>query len=344
MAHRWPWQNLTDGPICTTTPPIGATQMGGPFWKASSQDGTSVADWTRLGVNGTGLWFCCLCVCVCALCSEGFWVLTDDVVILPLEELQAPQVGAELLELQGELYVLVRFDTVQQRRVGLGDGAALQLLPGNHVHLVVLNAVTHAAVHPRTHNVQLVPDLRVQNHALARHKSGRKYKNIRSRIWCWVIHEALWTECSAEPLYTRWKQRRELNYWCGNYWWSPFISDDDRSLYLRVKHSSVAPQNQNQPIINHINKRTAQPSDPNRNEVPVWAGNPAANTSGSPKTQTNTLHFWWESLDLVNQRRIFFLFNKNDPSPDPEPSAGNVCFWLKPLPTQNKPKYSWDMS
>lgn len=39
-------------------------------------------------------------------------VLTDDVVILAPEELQAPEVGAELLKLEGELDVLVGFDAV----------------------------------------------------------------------------------------------------------------------------------------------------------------------------------------------------------------------------------------
>ena len=33
--------------------------------------------------------------------------LTDDVVVLATEELQAPEVGAELLELEGELTMLM---------------------------------------------------------------------------------------------------------------------------------------------------------------------------------------------------------------------------------------------
>ena len=107
--------------------------------------------------------------------------LTDDVVVLATEELQAPEVGAELLELEGELDVLVRLDAVEQRRVGLGDGAALQLLPGNHVHLVVLHPVTGATVHARAHDVQLVADLWVQHHALARHKSVDVEKRERQR-------------------------------------------------------------------------------------------------------------------------------------------------------------------
>lgn len=100
-------------------------------------------------------------------------VLTDDVVVSPSEELQAPQIGAELLKLEGELDVLVGLDAVEERRVGLGDGAALQLLPGHHVHLVILHAIGHPAVHARAHNVQLIPDLGVQYHALAWHESGR---------------------------------------------------------------------------------------------------------------------------------------------------------------------------
>lgn len=40
--------------------------------------------------------------------------LTDDVIVLSFEELQAPQVGAELLKLEGELHVLVRLVTVEQ--------------------------------------------------------------------------------------------------------------------------------------------------------------------------------------------------------------------------------------
>lgn len=40
--------------------------------------------------------------------------LTDDVIVLSFEELQAPQVGAELLKLEGELHVLVRLVTAEQ--------------------------------------------------------------------------------------------------------------------------------------------------------------------------------------------------------------------------------------
>lgn len=62
--------------------------------------------------------------------------LTGDVIILPFEELQAPQVGAELLELECELHIPVRFVTVQQGRVRLVDGAALQLTSGDQVDSV----------------------------------------------------------------------------------------------------------------------------------------------------------------------------------------------------------------
>lgn len=93
--------------------------------------------------------------------SVDQWILTDDVVVPSPEELQSPQVGAELLKLQGKLDVLVGLDAVEQRRVGLGDGAALQLLPGHHVHLVVLHTLANPAIHTWAHNVQFIPNLGV---------------------------------------------------------------------------------------------------------------------------------------------------------------------------------------
>lgn len=101
-------------------------------------------------------------------------VLTDDVVVATPEELQAPQVRAELLKLEGELDVLVGLDAVEERRVGLGDSAGLQLLPGYHVHLVILHAVGDAVVHAGAHDVQLVPNLRVQHDTLAWDESEKK--------------------------------------------------------------------------------------------------------------------------------------------------------------------------
>lgn len=106
--------------------------------------------------------------------------LTDDVVVFPSEELQAPQVGAELLKLQGELDVLVGLHTVEQRRVSLGDGAALQLLPGNHVDLVILHPISYS-VHTWADYVQLIPYLRVQHQALAWHESGEREKGEERR-------------------------------------------------------------------------------------------------------------------------------------------------------------------
>lgn len=90
-------------------------------------------------------------------------VLTDDVVVFSSEELQAPEVGTELLELKSEFDVLVGFDAVQQRRVGLRHRARLQLLVRNHVEFVVLDSVHGAALHSRTNNVHFVADLRIQD-------------------------------------------------------------------------------------------------------------------------------------------------------------------------------------
>lgn len=108
-------------------------------------------------------------------------VLTDDVVVSPSEELQAPQIGAELLKLEGELDVLVGLYAVEERRVGLGDGAALQLLPRHHVYLVILHAIASPAVHAGAHNVQLIPDLGVQYHALAWHESERRRREGKGK-------------------------------------------------------------------------------------------------------------------------------------------------------------------
>lgn len=106
-------------------------------------------------------------------------VLTDDVVVFAPEELQAPKVGAELLKLEGELDVLVGLDAVEQGRVGLGDGAALQLLSRHHVYLVILHSIAHPTVHAGAHNVQLIPNLGVQYHALAWHESERRWRKKR---------------------------------------------------------------------------------------------------------------------------------------------------------------------
>lgn len=90
-------------------------------------------------------------------------VLTDDVVVFSSEELQAPKVRTELLELQSEFDVLVGFHAVQQRCVGLGHRARVQLLTRNHVEFVVLDSVHGAALYSWTHNVHFITDLRIQD-------------------------------------------------------------------------------------------------------------------------------------------------------------------------------------
>lgn len=64
--------------------------------------------------------------------------LTGYIIVPPFEELQTPQVGAELLELEGELYILVGFVTVQQGCVCLVNGAALHLTSRDKVDSVEL--------------------------------------------------------------------------------------------------------------------------------------------------------------------------------------------------------------
>lgn len=92
-----------------------------------------------------------------------FKVLTNYVVVFPFEELQTPKVRAKLLELKSELDILVWFNTVQERRVGLRDCARVQLLTGNHVQLVILNSIHWCTLHSWTYNVHFVPDLRIQH-------------------------------------------------------------------------------------------------------------------------------------------------------------------------------------
>lgn len=99
--------------------------------------------------------------------------LTGDVIVPPLEELQTPQVGAELLELEGELYVLVGLVAVEQGRVLLGDGAGLYLTSGDQVHSVELLLCPGGSICPGTHNVHLIPDLGVQDQTLTPNKSVR---------------------------------------------------------------------------------------------------------------------------------------------------------------------------
>lgn len=96
--------------------------------------------------------------------------LTGDVVVdIPLE-LQAHVVGAELLEFDGELDVLLRLVAVDQH-VGVQDrAAALSLLPLHQVQLVVL--IVSALVRFGTDDVQLVPDVWVDHQALTSYKPG----------------------------------------------------------------------------------------------------------------------------------------------------------------------------
>lgn len=108
-------------------------------------------------------------------------VLTDDVVVFSSEELQAPEVGTELLELEGKFDVLVGFDAVQQRRVGFGHRARVQLLAGNHVEFVVLDSVQGAALYSRTHDVHLIADLRVQDQTLTLNEPERGEKKKKRK-------------------------------------------------------------------------------------------------------------------------------------------------------------------
>lgn len=87
--------------------------------------------------------------------------LTGDVVVdVPLK-LQAHVVGAELLEFDGELDVLLWLVTIDQH-VRIKDcTAALCLLPLHQVQLVVL--IVSALVRSGTDDVQLVPDVWVDH-------------------------------------------------------------------------------------------------------------------------------------------------------------------------------------
>lgn len=57
----------------------------------------------------------------------------------------------------------MRFVTVQQGRVSLVDGAALHLTPRDQVDSVELLPPPRGSVGPGTHDVHLVPNLRVQD-------------------------------------------------------------------------------------------------------------------------------------------------------------------------------------
>lgn len=84
-------------------------------------------------------------------------------IVFSFQKLQAPQVGTELLKLEGELHVLVGLVTVEQRHVALSDPTALQLLFGNKIDPEVFDVrlLSGACLDSGTHNVHFVPDLGV---------------------------------------------------------------------------------------------------------------------------------------------------------------------------------------
>lgn len=100
--------------------------------------------------------------------------LTGDVIVPPLEELQTPQVRAELLKLECEFDVPVGLVTVQERCVRLVKGAALHLTSGDQVHSVELLLFPQRRICPGTYNVHLVSYLRIQDQTLTGSKSVGK--------------------------------------------------------------------------------------------------------------------------------------------------------------------------
>lgn len=112
--------------------------------------------------------------------SHGFRhkkTLTGYVIVLPLEELQTPQVGAEFLKLERELYITVWFVAVQQRRVSLVNGAALQLTSRDQEDSVELLLSPRGSIFPGAHNVHLVPYLWIQDETLTWSKPVIKERN-----------------------------------------------------------------------------------------------------------------------------------------------------------------------
>lgn len=114
--------------------------------------------------------------------ERGVYRLTGNVIVPPSEELQAPQVGAELLELERVLHVLVGFVAVQQEHVLLVHGAALHLTLGDHVDSVELLLSPGGTVRAGTHDVHLVSNLGIQYQTLVWIKSAIKWK---IRGWKW---------------------------------------------------------------------------------------------------------------------------------------------------------------
>lgn len=97
--------------------------------------------------------------------------LTGDVVVdVPLE-LQAHVVGAELLEFDGEFDVLLRLVTVHQNVWVEHRAATLRLLPLHQIQLEIL--IISALVRFGADDIQLVPDVWVDDETFSRKKSGR---------------------------------------------------------------------------------------------------------------------------------------------------------------------------
>lgn len=97
--------------------------------------------------------------------------LTGDVVVdVPLE-LQAHVVGAELLEFDGEFNVLLRLVTVHQHVRVEHRAATLRLLPLHQIQLEIF--IISALVRFGADDIQLVPDVWVDDETFSRKKSGR---------------------------------------------------------------------------------------------------------------------------------------------------------------------------
>lgn len=105
--------------------------------------------------------------------------LTDDVVVVHALELVAPEVGRELLELDGEATLAGGLVAGQHDVGGAVHLAAVRLFPRRHevelVELVLRRGP--GGVQWGADEVQPVPNLRVQNVALIVPEPGRKIEN-----------------------------------------------------------------------------------------------------------------------------------------------------------------------
>lgn len=97
--------------------------------------------------------------------------LTGDVVVVVPLKLQAHVVGAELLEFDGKLDILLRLVAVHQHIWVEDRAATLRLLPLHQIQLVIL--VISALVRFGADDIQLVPNVWVDNETFSRKKSGR---------------------------------------------------------------------------------------------------------------------------------------------------------------------------